>query len=156
VILATTRENILGGYTGYLNSVAAFFAIGAYTRVFYNAFKAPLAWASSRERWWRAWGAGLAISLALAACSSPSVAGALRRSLHRHRQLTSRRRARPMCCSPRTFPSGCRYIHLIYAVQLVMARLRSWSPPIEKSTLGRASAAIRDDELAAECSFVPP
>ena len=44
VILATAW-NILGGYTGYVNfGSAAFFAIGAYTTVFfYNAFKAPLA-----------------------------------------------------------------------------------------------------------------
>ena len=43
VILATAW-NILGGYTGYVNfGSAAFFAIGAYTTVFfYNAFKAPL------------------------------------------------------------------------------------------------------------------
>src|SRR5260370_35519273 len=43
VILATAW-NILGGYTGYVNfGSAAFFAIGAYTTVFfYNAFKPPL------------------------------------------------------------------------------------------------------------------
>ena len=43
VILATAW-NILCGYTGYVNfGSAAFFAIGAYTTVFfYNAFKAPL------------------------------------------------------------------------------------------------------------------
>ena len=40
VILATAW-NILGGYTGYVNfGSAAFFAIGAYTTVFfYNAFR---------------------------------------------------------------------------------------------------------------------
>jgi len=60
-------------------------------------------------------------------------------------------------CSPATFPSGCRrYIHLIYAVQLVMAAFALVvARAIEKSTLGRGLAAIRDDELAAECSGVP-
>src|SRR3989442_1062119 len=44
-VMLATAWNILGGYTGYVNfGSAAFFAIGAYTTVFfYNAFKAPLA-----------------------------------------------------------------------------------------------------------------
>src|SRR4029077_5454278 len=58
---------------------------------------------------------------------------------------------------PREVPFGLpRYIHLLYivmvlqvAVSLIVART------IEKSTLGRGLAAIRDDELAAECSGVP-
>src|SRR6185295_13811517 len=44
----------------------------------------------------------------------------------------------------------------IYAVQLVMAAFAIVvSRAIEKSTIGRGLAAIRDDELAAECSGVP-
>jgi len=58
---------------------------------------------------------------------------------------------------PREVPFGLpRYIHLLYivmvlqvAVSLIVARA------IERSTLGRGLAAIRDDELAAECSGVP-
>ena len=49
-----------------------------------------------------------------------------------------------------------RYIHLIYSVQLLMAALALVvARAIEHSTLGRGLAAIRDDELAAECSGVP-
>src|SRR5207302_1159403 len=58
---------------------------------------------------------------------------------------------------PRDVPFGLpRYIHLIYAVQLVMAAFALVvARAIEHSTLGRGLAAIRDDELAAECSGVP-
>src|SRR5262249_58977384 len=58
---------------------------------------------------------------------------------------------------PREVPLGLpRYIHVLYivmvlqaAASLIVARV------IEKSTVGRGLAAIRDDELAAECSGVP-
>jgi len=58
---------------------------------------------------------------------------------------------------PREIPFGLpRYIHVLYvamvlmsAVALVIARA------IETSSIGRGLAAIRDDELAAECSGVP-
>jgi len=58
---------------------------------------------------------------------------------------------------PREVPFGMpRYIHLIYSVQLLMAALALVvARAIEHSTLGRGLAAIRDDELAAECSGVP-
>src|SRR3989441_12010122 len=49
-----------------------------------------------------------------------------------------------------------RYNHLIYSVQLLMAAFALVvARAIERSTLGRGLAAIRDDELAAECSGVP-
>ncbi|TMG72842.1 MAG: branched-chain amino acid ABC transporter permease, partial [Betaproteobacteria bacterium] len=58
---------------------------------------------------------------------------------------------------PREVPFGMpRYIHLIYSVQLLMAALALVvARATERSTLGRGLAAIRDDELAAECSGVP-
>jgi len=58
---------------------------------------------------------------------------------------------------PREVPFGMpRYIHLIYSVQLLMAAFALVvARAIERSTLGRGLAAIRDDELAAECSGVP-
>jgi len=162
VILATAW-NILGGYTGYVNfGSAAFFATGAYTTVvLYNAWKAPLpvmivagtltagllglalGWLTLRLR-----GVFFAIaSLALAVVLYTFVVN--------WDYVGGARGAYVL--QPREVPLGLpRYIHLLYivlvlqaAVSLIVARV------IEKSTLGRGLAAIRDDELAAECSGVP-
>src|SRR5260370_13882609 len=47
-------------------------------------------------------------------------------------------------------------MHVIYGVEMGMAAFAlGVARAIEKSTLGRGLAAIRDDELAAECSGVP-
>jgi branched-chain amino acid transport system permease protein len=58
---------------------------------------------------------------------------------------------------PREVPFGLpRYIHLLYIVMVLMAAVSLIvARVIENSTIGRGLAAIRDDELAAECSGVP-
>ena len=49
-----------------------------------------------------------------------------------------------------------RYIHLLYAVMVMMAAFALVvARSIETSRLGKGLAAIRDDEIAAECSGVP-
>src|SRR5262249_43801756 len=162
VILATAW-NILGGYTGYVNfGSAAFFATGAYsTVVLYYTWKAPLpvmivtgtlaagllglglGWLTLRLR-----GVFFAIaSLALAVVLYTFVVN--------WDYVGGARGAYVL--QPREVPFGLpRYIHLLYivivlqaAVSLIVARV------IENSKLGRGLAAIRDDELAAECSGVP-
>jgi branched-chain amino acid transport system permease protein len=162
VILATAW-NILGGYTGYVNfGSAAFFAIGAYSTVaLYNAFKAPLLLMIVTGTL----AAGLAglglgyLTLRLRgvffAIASLALAVVLYTFVVNWDYVGGARGAYVL--QPREVPFGLpRYIHLLYivlvlqaAVSLIVARA------IEKSTLGRGLAAIRDDELAAECSGVP-
>ena len=162
VILATAW-NILGGYTGYVNfGTAAFFAIGAYTTVaLYNAFKAPLpvmivcgtavaglmglglGYLTLRLRGVYFAIASLALAVVLYVCvvNWDYVGGA--------------RGAYVM--QPAQTPFGLpRYIHLLYAVMVLMAAFALVvARVIETSTIGRGLAAIRDDELAAESSGVP-
>src|SRR5438046_1678263 len=162
VILATAW-NILGGYTGYVNfGSAAFFAIGAYTTVFlYNAFKAPLPVgivAGTLVAGLAGLGLGyltLRLRGVFFAIASLALAVVLYIFIVNWDYVGGARGAYVL--QPREVPFGLpRYIHLIYAVQLVMAAFAlAVARAIEHSTLGRGLAAIRDDELAAECSGVP-
>jgi branched-chain amino acid transport system permease protein len=162
VILATAW-NILGGYTGYVNfGSAAFFAIGAYTTVaLYNAFKAPLPVmivAGTLVAGLAGLGLGyltLRLRGVFFAIASLALSVVLFTFIVNWDYVGGARGAYVL--QPREVPFGLpRYIHLLYivmvlqaAVSLVVARA------IEKSTLGRGLAAIRDDELAAECAGVP-
>jgi branched-chain amino acid transport system permease protein len=162
VILATAW-NILGGYTGYVNfGSAAFFAIGAYsTVVLYNAFKAPLLVmivAGTLVAGLAGLGLGyltLRLRGVFFAIASLALSVVLFTFIVNWDYVGGARGAYVL--QPREVPFGLpRYIHLLYivmvlqaAVSLIVART------IEKSTLGRGLAAIRDDELAAECSGVP-
>ena len=162
VILATAW-NILGGYTGYVNfGSAAFFAIGAYsTVVLYNAYKAPLPVmivAGTLVAGLLGLGLGyltLRLRGVFFAIASLALAVVLYTFIVNWDYVGGARGAYVL--QPRAVPFGLpRYIHLLYivlvlqaAVALIVARA------IEKSTIGRGLAAIRDDELAAECSGVP-
>jgi branched-chain amino acid transport system permease protein len=162
VILATAW-NILGGYTGYVNfGSAAFFATGAYSTVaLYNAFKAPLLLmivTGTLAAGLLGLGLGyltLRLRGVFFAIASLALAVVLYTFVVNWDYVGGARGAYVL--QPREVPFGLpRYIHLLYivlvlqaAVSLIVARA------IEKSTLGRGLAAIRDDELAAECSGVP-
>src|SRR5258706_12141071 len=58
---------------------------------------------------------------------------------------------------PRELPFGLkRYIHVLYGAMVMMAAVALVvARTIETSAIGRGLAAIRDDELAAECAGVP-
>jgi len=162
VILATAW-NILGGYTGYVNfGSAAFFAIGAYsTVVLYNAFRAPLVVmivVGTLVAGLAGLGLGyltLRLRGVFFAIASLALAVVLYTFVVNWDFVGGARGAYVL--QPREVPFGLpRYIHVLYiamvlmtAVSLIVARA------IENSTLGRGLAAIRDDELAAECSGVP-
>jgi len=162
VILATAW-NILGGYTGYVNfGSAAFFAIGAYTTVaLYNAFGAPLPVtivAGTAVAGLAGLGLGyltLRLRGVFFAIASLALAVVLYVFVVNWDFVGGARGAYVL--QPREIPFGLpRYIHLIYSVQLLMAAFALVvARSIEHSTLGRGLAAIRDDELAAECSGVP-
>jgi branched-chain amino acid transport system permease protein len=162
VILATAW-NILGGYAGYVNfGSAAFFAVGAYSSVFlYRAFHAPLPVMIVCGTL-AAGLLGLAVgylTLRLRgvyfAIATLALAVVLFTFVLNWDYVGGARGA--YILQPRDLPFGIkRYIHVLFAAMvamtafaLVVARV------IETSAIGRGLAAIRDDELAAECSGVP-
>src|SRR5947208_9953941 len=162
-IILATAWNILGGCTGYVNfGSAAFFATGAYSSVFlYKALHAPLL-VMIVTGTLTAGLLGLAVGYltlrlrgVFFAVASLALAVVLYIFVVNWDYVGGARGAYVL--QPRAVPFGLpRYIHLIYAVQLVMAAFALVvARAIEKSTLGRGLAAIRDDELAAECSGVP-
>jgi branched-chain amino acid transport system permease protein len=162
VILATAW-NILGGYTGYVNfGSAAFFALGAYTTVaLYNAFKPPLLVmivAGTLVAGLAGLGLGyltLRLRGVFFAIASLALSVVLFTFIVNWDYVGGARGAYVL--QPREVPFGLpRYIHLLYIVMVLMAAVSLIvARTIEKSTIGRGLAAIRDDELAAECSGVP-
>jgi branched-chain amino acid transport system permease protein len=162
VILATAW-NILGGYTGYVNfGSAAFFATGAYSTVFlFKALHPPLAVAIVA-------GTLVAGLLGLAvgyltlrlrgvffAIATLALAVVLYTFVVNWDYVGGARGA--YIILPREVPFGFpRYVHLLYSVMLLMTAFALVvARAIETSTIGRGLAAIRDDEIAAECAGVP-
>ncbi|WP_201160208.1 branched-chain amino acid ABC transporter permease [Rhodoplanes elegans] len=162
VVLATAW-NILGGYTGYVNfGSAAFFAVGAYTSVFFHkALPLPvpvlivvaavlcgllglaMGWLTLRLR-----GAFFSIAtLALAVVLQTVV-------VNWHYVGGSRG---AYIIKPVAGPiPGLSYIDYLVLVMLALAVLAiATARAIERSRLGLGFAAIRDDELAAEANGVP-
>lgn len=162
VILATAW-NILGGYTGYVNfGTAAFFATGAYTSVaLYNAFHAPLV-VMIVAGMAAAGLVGLAVGYltlrlrgVFFAIATLALAVVLYTFVVNWDYVGGARGAYVL--QPREIPFGLpRYIHVLYIAMVFMCAFAlTVARAIETSTLGRGLAAIRDDELAAECSGVP-
>jgi branched-chain amino acid transport system permease protein len=162
-IILATAWNILGGYTGYVNfGSAAFFAVGAYTTVFlYKAFQPPLPVAVAA-------GTLVAGLLGLAvgyltlrlrgvffAIATLALAVVLFTFVVNWDYVGGARGA--YILQPREVPFGFpRYVQLLYAAMVLMTALALCvARAIETSFIGRGLAAIRDDEVAAECSGVP-
>jgi branched-chain amino acid transport system permease protein len=162
-IVLATAWNILGGYTGYVNfGSAAFFAVGAYTTVFLQkALHAPLPLmilAGTLVAGLLGLGVGyltLRMRGVFFAIATLALAVVLYTFVVNWDYVGGARGA--YIILPREVPFGLpRYIHLLYytmvlmtAVALVVARA------IQTSVIGRGLAAIRDDEVAAECCGVP-
>ena len=161
VILATAW-NIMGGYMGYVNfGSAGFFAVGAYSSVvMYNLIKAPLllmipisgivcaliglgmGYLTLRLKgvFFAIATLAMAIVLETLIINWDYVGGASGAYIIRQRTIE---------------PFG-NYIEFLFFVMLILAifavAVARW---IERSRIGRGFAAIRDDELAAECTGVP-
>ena len=161
VVLATAW-NIMGGYMGYVNfGTAGFFAVGAYTSVvLYNLMQAPLivmipvagavcallglgmGYLTLRLRgvFFAIATLAMAIVLETLVVNWDYVGGATGAYILRAREIA---------------PFG-DYIEFLFFVMLVLAifavTVARW---IERSKMGRGFAAIRDDEVAAECAGVP-
>jgi len=159
VILATAW-NILGGYTGYVNfGTPAFFALGAYTSmVLIKLFGAPLPLQIVAGGLVAGLGLGyltLRLRGVFFAIASLALAVVLYTFVVNWDFVGGARGAYVL--QPREVPFGLpRYIHVLYIAMVLMAAVSLIvARAIETSTLGRGLAAIRDDELAAECSGVP-
>lgn len=161
VVLATAW-NIMGGYMGYVNfGSAGFFAVGAYSSVvLYKLIQAPLivmipisgivcallglgmGYLTLRLRgvFFAIATLAMAIVLETLVTNWEYVGGASGAYVLR----------------PRTIEPFGDYIEYLFFVMLVLAvfavAVARW---IERSKIGRGFSAIRDDELAAECTGVP-
>ena len=161
VILATAW-NIMGGYMGYVNfGTAGFFAVGAYSSVvLYNLVEAPLilmipfsglvcgllglgmGYLTLRLRgvFFAIATLALAIVLETLILNWDYVGGATGAYILRAREIA---------------PFG-DYVEFLFFVMLMLAIFAvSAARWIERSKMGRGFAAIRDDEVAAECAGVP-
>jgi len=162
-IILATAWNILGGYTGYVNfGSAAFFATGAYSTVFlYKALHAPLLLMIVTGTL-AAGLLGLAVGYltlrmrgVFFAIATLALSVVLYTLVVNWDYVGGARGA--YILQPRDVPFGLpRYIHLLYSAMVLMTALALVvARAIETSTIGRGLAAIRDDELAAECAGVP-
>lgn len=161
VVLAVAWT-ILGGYAGYVNfGASAFFGLGVYTAVFLV----------------RAFGAPLIVQIAVAAC----VGGLLGLAVG---LLTLRMKgiffsiatiavtiiidtlivnwkfvggaAGIQVLRPPTMAPFESYVKMLFVVQAILVVIAvAVAHTIQSSRIGRGLQALRDDELAAECSGVP-
>src|SRR6266571_3058444 len=163
-IILATAWNILGGYTGYVNfGSAAFFATGAYSTVFlYKALQQPPLIVMIVIGTLAAGLLGLAVGYltlrmrgVFFAIATLALAVVLYTFVVNWDYVDGARGA--YILQPRVVPFGLpRYIHLLYSAMVLMTALALVvARAIETSTIGRGLAAIRDDELAAECAGVP-
>ena len=163
-IVLATAWNILGGYTGYVNfGSPAFFATGAYSTVFlYKALQQPPLIVMIVIGTLAAGMLGLAVGYltlrmrgVFFAIATLALAVVLYTFVVNWDYVGGARGA--YILQPRVVPFGLpRYIHLLYSAMVLMTALALIvARTIETSTLGRGLAAIRDDELAAECAGVP-
>jgi branched-chain amino acid transport system permease protein len=162
-VILSTAWNILGGYTGYVNfGTPAFFAIGAYATVaLHTAFTAPVV-VNILAGTAAAGLAGLAVgylTLRLRgvyfAIATLALAVVLLTFVVNWTYVGGARGA--YVITPREVPFGMEsWKHYLYVVILLLATVAIVvARLIEHSTIGRGLAAIRDDEVAAECAGVP-
>ena len=162
VILATAW-NILGGYAGYVNfGSAAFFAVGAYSSVFlYKAAHPPLLVMIVTGTLVAGF-LGLAVGYltlrmrgVFFAIATLALSVVLYTFVVNWDYVGGARGA--YILQPRDLPFGLKsYIHVLYGAMVLMTAFALVvARTIETSAIGRGLAAIRDDELAAECAGVP-
>lgn len=162
-IILATAWNILGGYTGYVNfGSAAFFATGAYCSIFlYKALQPPLL-VMIVTGTLVAGMLGLAVGYltlrmrgVFFAIATLALSVVLYTFVVNWDYVGGARGA--YILQPHEIPFGLSsYVHFLYSAMVAMTVLALVvARAIETSTIGRGLAAIRDDELAAECAGVP-
>jgi branched-chain amino acid transport system permease protein len=161
-IVLAQAWNMLGGYTGYVNfGSAAFFALGAYTAVFFHkAYPLPiplLMLLGGLISGLAGLGMGyLALRLrgAFFAIATLALAVVLQTLVVNWSYVGGSRGA--YVIRPESVWLIGNYVHYLFLLMLALAVLAIVTArTIERSRLGYGFAAIRDDELAAEASGVP-
>jgi branched-chain amino acid transport system permease protein len=161
-IVLATAWNILGGYTGYVNfGSAAFFAVGAYSSIFFHkTFPLPIpvlivlggAFAGLLGL-----GMGyltLRLRGAFFAIGTLALAVVLQTIVTNWSYLGGSRGA--YVIRPDEIAFVGPYIQYLFLVMLALTVIAlAIARGIERSQLGYGFATIRDDELAAEASGVP-
>ncbi len=154
--------NILGGFTGYVNfGSAGFFAIGAYTAVFLDkAFALPLPFlfvAAALICALMGLGVGyltLRLKGVYFSIATLAMAIVLETFVNNWEYVGGARGA--YILTPEKVPFFKSYIQLLFVVMLGLTLAAiAVSRYLNSSRLGRGLAAIRDDEVAAECAGVP-
>jgi len=161
-IVLATAWNILGGYTGYVNfGSAAFFALGAYTTVFfYKLYPLPipllivLAGVVSGTVGFGMGYLALRLRGAFFAIATLALAVVLQTLVINWSFVGGSRGA--YVVPPQSVPLIGNFIHYLFLLMLLLAVIAiTTARTIERSRLGYGFAAIRDDELAAEACGVP-
>jgi branched-chain amino acid transport system permease protein len=161
-IVLAQAWNILGGYTGYVNfGSAAFFALGAYTSVFFHKFYGlpiPLLMVlGGIVSGLAGLGMGyLALRLrgAFFAIATLALAVVLQTLVVNWNYVGGARGA--YVIRPESVWLVGDYVHYLFLLMLALAVLAiTTARTIERSRLGFGFAAIRDDEVAAEAAGVP-
>jgi branched-chain amino acid transport system permease protein len=161
VVLATAW-NILGGYTGYVNfGSAAFFAVGAYSTVFFHKFHPlpipVLIVIAGLFSGLVGLGTGyltLRLRGAFFAIATLALAVVLQTIVVNWDYVGGARGA--YIIRPNEIAGIGPYIHYLFLLMLGLVVLAlTVARGIERSWLGYGFATIRDDELAAEASGVP-
>ena len=161
-IVLAQAWNILGGYTGYVNfGSAAFFALGAYTAVFFHKlYPLPiplLMLLGGMVSGLAGLGMGyLALRLrgAFFAIATLALAVVLQTLVVNWNYVGGSRGA--YVIRPESVWLLGSYVHYLFLLMLALAVATIVTArSIERSRLGYGFAAIRDDELAAEAAGVP-
>src|SRR5579859_2899114 len=161
VVLATAW-NILGGYTGYVNfGTAAFFALGAYSTVFFHKFyplPVPLlVVVGAAVSGLVGLGMGyltLRLRGAFFAIATLALAVVLQTLVVNWNYVGGSRGA--YVIRPEQIGPIGNYIRYLFLIMLLLAiGALNVARLIERSRLGYGFATIRDDELAAEAAGVP-
>jgi branched-chain amino acid transport system permease protein len=161
-IVLATAWNILGGYTGYVNfGSAAFFAVGAYTSIFFHKlYPLPipvLILIGGLISGIIGLGMGyltLRLRGAFFAIGTLALAVVLQTIVTNWTYLGGARGAYVL--RPNEIALIGPYIQYLFLLMLALAVLAlAIARGIERSQLGYGFATIRDDELAAEASGVP-
>jgi branched-chain amino acid transport system permease protein len=161
-IVLATAWNILGGYTGYVNfGSSGFFALGAYTSVFfYKLYPLPvplLVVMGGAVAGLVGFGMGyltLRLRGAFFAIATLALAIVLQTLIVNWDFVGGSRGA--YIIRPNNVPLLGNYIQYLFVIMLVLAVIAvTAARSIERSQLGFGFATIRDDELAAEASGVP-
>lgn len=161
VVLATAW-NILGGYTGYVNfGTAAFFALGAYTTVFFHkAYPLPipvLIVIAAMVSGLVGLGMGyltLRLRGSFFAIATLALAVVLQTLIVNWDFVGGSRGA--YIIRPREVAILGSYIQYLFLIMLLLSVAAiATARTIERSRLGYGFATIRDDELAAEAAGVP-